>query len=220
MTYLNFQKRFEKCAATLLLLLCAMQMTGCGSYLRASFCTHPLMSFPSEFQGMYDVVIPTQSAAWGNNAVLKSMQVELKNDRLIASNNFPGFSSDGKICQVSGRYFAEQQNADGTFSVTEFTKFSEGMILSALALDLEHARKAKLGLQYLPRDVIYQTDENSNNFSFGFNPSIFVLDNRSMPSESVLEFTTPVSYQIVLRLHKAAATLKAAHTIRLKPSRD
>lgn len=186
-------------------LLCFL--TACGIQLRHPICESSLIRLPDEFTGTYEIVVPNTSVAWSGNTVLKSIQVRIGPNSLVGSGDVDSIPGWGRICQIDNRYFVEERNSNGTYSFSEISKFSNGLILSVMSADLEAAKSKNFPLQYVPN-----FDKATGNVDEGFSLSLFstsfVLDNTSLTAQQVLSVSKPISMQTVLREIPASTRFK------------
>ncbi len=184
-----------------LILLISILVSACGVQLRKPFCTESLSEVPAELVGKYEVVAPSSSVAWSGNMIIKSISIEISNKSLSLSKAIPGAPDTGQICRVNGRIFSENENQDGTFSLSEISKFDQGLIISLFSLDLDLAAKLNYKTHYFPRLApdIFNNGVLTQENDIGLTQSKFVLDNSNLTQEQVLKVLKPISYQTVFR---------------------
>ena len=169
--------------------------------LRAPFCRDSLSQTPVEFRGRYEMTIPAASAKWSGNFVLKSSRIEIDERSISSSESYP-LARPGRTtyCRVGGRFYVDQEKANGTHAVSELERMDHGMALSALSIDLEAARKKGFRLDYLPSSAAAALAGAPPSGFFAFDGSAgFILDNTTLTAEQVLTVSRPVSFQTILR---------------------
>ncbi|HWU42069.1 MAG TPA: hypothetical protein VN132_01485, partial [Bdellovibrio sp.] len=129
-------------------ILLLLFLTACSSQFREPVCTNYLTSFPEEFKGSYELTMPTNSAEWSGNFILKTNRVEIIDKTTDFSEAMKGMPGSGALCKINNRYFTEVQNANGTYSLTEVVPFPQGLLFSALQLDIDKAHQQGLKLHY------------------------------------------------------------------------
>ncbi len=207
---------FRRCLTCLFVLSC-LSLSACNGQVRKPFCAHSLATVPQDLQGTYEVVVPAISAPWSGNMILKTVQIQLGPRSATTSIPTQGFIPFGQMCIVDGRTFLEQQNGNGTYSVSEIDKFPQGILLSQMSLDVHAARAKGFKLHYLPnvRAALGDLDGQSR-ASISFENGGFILDNTALSQQQMLSVMKALSFQVVLRSIPATTPLNAKGVLRLR----
>ena len=201
------------------LILSALLLGACSGQLRRPICLTSLTTLPADLTGVYEIVMPSPSVAWSSQVILKTVQVDLSPNSVMSSALLSR-ASEQKLCVIDGRYILEKVNANGTYAVSEFSKFSQGLVISTLTVDLDQAVAKGYKIHYLPKaDRVVQDPSNHAPIFTGFGDggSSFILDNTGLTPTQVLATMKPISFQMVMRSLPTRTKFKVKDRFRLTP---
>ncbi len=175
---------------------------------------------PQQFLGVYELSTPSESIAWSGQQTLKSVRFELKADSISLSAGVGSFPiPNARACEIDGRYFVEQTNGNGTYSVFELSRFDQGLVFSALAVDLDKAVASGYKVHYLPsvNNLVERrgTSGESPAITYLGGSGNFILDNSHRAARDLLSVTTMMSYQMVLRSLPASTPVRPKVVFRM-----
>jgi hypothetical protein len=117
------------------------------------------------------------------------------------------------FCQVQNKYYLEQMNLNGTYSLTEINKGDQGLVMAQQSVDVEKAVAKKFKILYLP--MVDQPQVDGSAYHSGLSNGDFILDNTNLTADEVLTVIKPVSMQIILKtVPQQMRGFKPAHTYR------
>jgi len=180
-----------------ILIIAVLFLSACGAQLRKPFCEETVSEIPIQFAGTFEVALPSTSPTWSNNTLLGKALVKIDKKTIQGPEQIPVFATSSRLCLVENRFLLEQRNSNGTYSLSEFSKFDQGVIISTLSLDVEAAQKKGMMIHYLPTTKVLRKDEAVFDLVPDENP--FILDNTGLGPKEVLSVMTPMSYQVILR---------------------
>ncbi len=178
-------------------------LSACSGQLRKPLCENSI-PIPDKFLGTYKYMLPDTAARWSSNQTVKEILVHIERDsfQLNVPLQKKTFSS---LCYINLHYYFNQQNANGTYSVSEISETSQGLAFSILSLDLDQAgtpsaRASGALLYYLPSADTVVLDSNARaGLVSAFVGNSFTLDNQNLTIEQTLSILKPISAQLILQ---------------------